>query len=158
MRYNYARSPKGQAAYSSESYRPTGKVNLLACMSLEGVVAPWLVENGTVNTQVFTYYLEHILIPELKQGQILILDNYPIHKALKVRELIEQKDCKLMFLPTYSPDFNPIELLFSKLKAKLREISASTMPQLSLSIQKILKAIPLDNCINWFKHAGYIVF
>lgn len=158
MRSSYARSLKGEPAYSSENYRPEGKVNLLACMSLEGVIAPWLVENGTVNTQVFTYYLEHILIPELKQGQMLILDNYPVHKALGVRELIERKGCKLLFLPTYSPDFNPIELLFSKLKIKLRQIAASTLKELSYAIQGVLKSIPLHNFINWFRHAGYIVY
>lgn len=157
MRSDYARSPKGEPAYSQEAYRPEGKVNLLAFMSLEGVVAPWLIENGTVNTQVFTYYLEYILSPELKQGKILILDNYPIHKALRVRELIEKQGCRLMFLPTYSPDFNPIELLFAKLKAKLREITASTMKELSFAIHNILKKIPLHNLINWFRHAGYVI-
>ena len=93
MRRDYARAPRGQPAYSTEAYRPEGipasqgtGVNLLVCMSLEGVVAPWLVEGGSVNTQVFSHYLEHVLCPQLRPGQILVLDNYPVHKAAVVAE------------------------------------------------------------------------
>lgn len=158
MRRAYARSPKGQAAYSSESYRPEDKVNLLACMSLEGVVAPWLVEGGSVNTHVFRYYLEHILIPQLKSGQMLVLDNYPVHKAAVVAELVAEQGCRLLFLPTYSPGLNPIELLFAKLKQKLRLISAPTLDALSLAIHDTLEQVSLQDLIGWFRHAGYLVY
>jgi len=158
MRSNYARSLKGQPAYSSEAYRPEGKVNLLACMSLEGVIAPWIVEGGTINTAVFSYYLEHILCPHLNPGQILILDNYPVHKALIVRELLEKQDCRLMFLPTFSPDLNPIEMLFAKLKSKLKQISAAALDTLSIAIHDALKHISLSDLIGWFRHAGYVVY
>lgn len=158
MRSGYARSPKGQPAYSRESYRPEGKVNLLACMSLEGVIAPWLVEGGTINTSVFSFYLEHILIPQLRPGQILVLDNYPVHKAAIVAELLHKRDCKLLFLPTYSPDLNPIELLFAKLKANLRRVCASTLDALNHAIHATLKHLDLPELINWFRHCGYVVF
>ena len=158
MRSAYARSPKGQPAYATESYRPEGKVNLLACMSLEGILAPWLIEGGTINTSVFSYYLEHILCPQLRPGQILVLDNYPVHKALVVRDLLQQRDCKLMFLPTYSPDFNPIELLFAKLKAKLKQIAATTLDTLSSAIHEALKQVALSDLIGWFRHAGYLIY
>lgn len=157
MRSADARSPKGQPAYSSEAYRPEGRINLLACMSLEGVLAPW-IEGGTVKTQVFSYYLEHILCPELRPGQILVLDNYPVHKALVVRERLEQQACKLMFLPTYSPDLNPIELLFAKLKTRLKQISAATLDSLSGAIRDTLEQVALTDLIGWFRHAGYVVY
>lgn len=158
MRSAYARSPKGQAAYASEPYRPEGKVKLLACMSLEGVLAPWLVEGGTVNTNVFSHYLEHILCPQLKPGQILVLDNYPVHKASIVRDLLNQRDCKLLLLPTYSPDLNPIEMLFGKLKQILKRVSASTPESLSLAIHNALKQVTLQDLIAWFRHAGYTIY
>lgn len=158
MRRAYARSPKGQPAYSSEAYRPDSKVNLLACMSLEGVIAPWLVEGGTVNTQVFSYYLEHILTPQLRAGQMLVLDNFPVHKAAVVAEQLEKQDCKLLFLPTYSPDLNPIELLFAKLKLRLKVISATTLDALSLAIHQTLQQVSLQDFIGWFRHAGYVVY
>lgn len=158
MRRTHARSPKGQPAYSTEAYRPEGKVNLLACVSLEGVVAPWLVEGGTVNTQVFTYYLEHLLIPQLRPGQLLVLDNFPVHKAAVVAERLQQHDCKLMFLPTYSPDLNPIELLFANLKADLKRRSASSLEALSQAIYQALKGVELHHLINWFRHTGYVVY
>ena len=158
MRSNYARSPKGQPAYSSEAYRLEGKVNLLACMSLEGVIAPWIVEGGTINTGVFSYYLEHILCPQLNPGQILVLDNYPVHKAFIVRELLKKRGCRLMLLPTYSPDLNPIEMLFAKLKTKLKQISAASLDTLSSAIHDALKQVSLSDLIGWFRHAGYLVY
>ena len=158
MRHDFARSPKGQPAIVKQTYRPEGKVNLLACMSLEGVVAPWLVEGGTVDTGVFTYYLEHLLLPELRAGQILVLDNYAVHKTEAVRDLLCERDCKVMFLPTYSPDLNPIELLFSKLKARLRQLAAASVDVLSLAIDQLLKSVRLDELMGWFRKAGYIVY
>ena len=158
MRSSHARSPRGQPAYSSEAYRPEGKVNLLACMSLEGVVAPWLIEGGSVNTQVFSYYLEHVLTPQLRPGQILVLDNYPVHKAAVVAQHLAKQDCRLMFLPTYSPDLYPIELLFAKLKAQLRHASAATLDALSLAIHQALQQVSLLDLVGWFRHAGYVVY
>lgn len=158
MRRAYARSPKGQPAYSSEAYRPEGKVNLLACLSLEGVIAPWLVEGGTVNTQVFSYYLEHVLSPHLRAGQILVLDNFPVHKATVVAEQLEKHECRLLFLPTYSPDLNPIELLFAKLKAQLKTFAAPTSDTLSAAIDQVLKHLDLAEIIGYFRHAGYLVY
>ena len=158
MRHDYARSPKGQPAIVREAYRPEGKVNLLACMSLEGVLAPWLVEGGSVDTGVFTYYLEHVLLPELKAGQILVLDNYAVHKTMAVRNLLLDKECRVMFLPTYSPDLNPIELLFSKLKARLRQVMAGSVDALGLVIDEVLKSVRLDELVGWFRKAGYVVY
>ena len=158
MRSNYARSPKGQAAYSQEAYRPEGKVNLLACMSLEGVIAPWLVEGGSVDTGVFHYYVEHILSPQLREGQILVLDNYAVHKAEVVARSVAERDCKLMFLPTYSPDLNPIELLFAKLKRYLKTVPTQAFDALSTAIHDCFKHVALSDLIGWFRHAGYVVY
>lgn len=140
-------------AYATESYRPEGKVNLLACMSLEGVIAPWTKVAPSTRG-----WSEHILTPQLRPGQILVLDNYLGHKALVVRELLQQRDCKLLFLPNYSPDFNPVELLFAKLKARLKQISATTLDALSSAIQQTLMQVSLADLFGWFRHAGYLVY
>ena len=110
----YARFPQGERAYSRAPYHPGERTNLIAALSTSGVQAPWLVTGGSVDTATFVSYVENILCPTLRPGQIVILDNYSIHTGGKVRELIEAKACKLLFLPTYSPDLMPIEnaLLF----------------------------------------------
>ena len=164
MRRNYARSPKGQPAYSREAYRPEGipasqgaGVNLLACMSLEGMV--FSSSKGAASTpKPFATTEGHILCPQLRPRQILVLDNYPVHKTAIVAEHLEQHGCKLFFLSTYSPDFNPIELLFAKLKQQLRLVPASSLDALSLAIHNALKQMTLSDLIGWFKHAGYIVY
>lgn len=157
MRRTHARSPKGQAAYAVEPYKLEEKVNLLSALSLNGVIAPYLIRDGSVDTDVLLYYAEHILCPELRAGDMLVLDNYPIHKANKLETLVEQRGASILFLPTYSPDFNPIELAFSKLKAHLKKLAADTFDDLSYGIKRILDSIALHEIIAWFRHCGYVV-
>ena len=100
-------------------------VTLLASMSLEGMGECLAVE-GSTTTEVFETYLERFLVPSLQAGQVMIMDNLSSHKGSRVRQLIEERGCQLVYLPPYSPDFNPIEEAFAKIKALLRKAGART--------------------------------
>ena len=164
----YARAPKGRRAYSSTPHHPGERVNLIAALSTSGIQAPWLVTGGSVDTRAFVTYVEHVLGPTLRPGQIVVLDNYSIHTAAEVRDLIAARGCTLLFLPTsngqspalvglvpYSPDLNPIENAFAKLKALLRQARAATFDALSLAIKHACRAISLQDAKAFFNHCGY---
>lgn len=155
MSRSHARAPKGRRAYSSTPHHPGERVNLIAALSTSGIQAPWLVTGGSVDTRAFVTYVEHVLCPTLWPGQIVILDNYSIHTSAEVRDLIAARDCTLLFLPTYSPDLNPIENAFSKLKALLRQAPAATRDALSLAIKHACHAISLQDTRAFFSHCGY---
>ncbi len=155
MSRSHARSLRGERAYSTALYHPGERTNLIAALSTSGIQAPWLVTGGSVNTATFVTYVEHILCPPLFPGQIVILDNYSIHTDGKIRELVEGKGCELRFLPTYSPDFNPVENALSKIKALLRQARASTQDALSHAIKQACNAITLHDTLAWFRLCGY---
>ena len=156
MSRTHARSLQGERAYSRAPYHLGERTNLIAALSTSGIQAPWLVTGGSVNTATFITYVEHILCPTLLPGQIVILDNYSIHTDSKVRELIETQGCQLLFLPTYSPDFNPIENAFSKIKSLLKKARATTQDALSLVIKHACNAVTLQDTLAWFKLCGYL--
>ena len=151
---DHAWSPQGTRAYANKPYK-SDKANLIAALSLEGIQAPWLVTGGSVNGDTFASYVQHILVPTLKPGQIVVLDNYSIHKGDTIRQAIEDAGCQLCFLPPYSPDFNPIEQAFSKLKESLKSLQTDTFEQLSQAVKQAITHINLADIIGWFKHAGY---
>ena len=115
----YARSPKGKRAYGAVPRNRRANITLLASLSLQGMGAAFLLE-GSVDSTAFEIYIEQLLAPSLKAGQIVVMDNLSTHTGDKVRQAIEARGCQLLFLPSYSPDFSPIEEAFSKLKAFLR--------------------------------------
>jgi transposase len=147
MSRDYARSVRGERAYSRAPYHPGERTNLIAARSGSGIQAPWLVTGGSVDTATFITYVEHILGPTLLAGQIVILDNYTVHTDSKIRDLLAARGCELRFLPTYSPDFNPIEHAFSKIKALLRQVQASTQDALSHAIKQACAAITLQDTL-----------
>lgn len=151
----YARSPRGERAYSNEPYKAGERTNLIAALSTSGMQAPWLV-SGSVDTETFATYLEQILCPTLFPGQIVVLDNYSIHTKDRVRKLIEAKACRLLFLPTYSPDLMPIENAFSKIKALLKQAKTKTQETLSYAIKHACNAITLQDVLGWFGNCGYL--
>ena len=155
MSRSHARSPQGERAYHRAPYHPGERTNLIAALSTSGIQAPWLVTGGSVNTATFITYVEYILCPTLLPGQVVILDNYSIHTDSKIRDLIKAKECRLLFLPTYSPDFNPIENAFSKIKALLKKASATTHDALSLAVKQACSAITLHDTLAWFRLCGY---
>lgn len=155
MTRSHARSPRGERAYSRGPYGSGERTNLIAALSTSGIQAPWLVTGGAVDTATFVTYVKYVLRPTLLPGQTVVLDNYSVHTDSQIRELIETKGCTLLFLPTYSPDFNPIENAFSKIKALLRQAQAATQQALSQAIKHACNAITLQDALAWFRLCGY---
>lgn len=129
-------------------------ITFVAGLRRSAMVAP-MVLDGPMNATTFVAYLKECLVPTLKRGDIVIMDSLPVHKVASVRELIEAAGAKLRYLPKYSPDLNPIEQAFSKLKAHLRKAADRTIPRLSHRIGAIVTAFSPQECTNYFRHAGY---
>jgi transposase len=136
----YARAPKGERARGSVPRNRGKNTTLLASLTLEGLGAAMLIE-GSVNAAAFEAYVEHLLVPSLHPGQIVVMDNLSVHKGARVRHLIEDKGCQVLFLPAYSPDFSPIEETFSKIKAFLRRAGARTREALEEAIAQALLTV-----------------
>jgi len=151
----YARAPKGHRARGSVPRNRGKNTTLLASLSLEGIGASMIIE-GAVNATAFEGYLEQILVPSLHPGQIVVMDNLSVHKGARVRQLIEDKGCQVLFLPAYSPDLSPIEETFSKLKAFLRRVGARTREALEEAICQALLTVTAQDAHGWFRHCGYL--
>jgi transposase len=151
----YARAPRGKRAYGSVPRNWGKNTTLLVGLTLEGIQAPMILE-GAVDTLAFEAYVEQVLAPSLKAGQIVVLDNVRVHKSERVRQAIEAKGCQVLFLPAYSPDLTPIEEAFSKLKTWLRRLGARTREALEAAIAEALEQITTQNAHGWFWHCGYL--
>lgn len=127
---------------------------MLGALSLRGVVAAMTVESAT-DGDVFLAYLEQVLCPKLQAGDLVILDNLSAHKVEGVHALIENTGAELLYLPPYSPDLNPIEKAWAKLKQLLRAVKARTTDLLQAAVAELLQAITADNAAAWFRHCGY---
>jgi transposase len=123
-------------------------------MSISGM-GPSLAVTGAVDATVFESYLEQALLPSLHKGQIVVMDNLPAHKVESVRELIEGVGCELLYLPAYSPDLNPIEEAFAKVKNILRKIEARTRESVVETMGAALDSVTAQDAKSFFKHAGY---
>ena len=137
---SYGYSPRGQRAFFKIPRNRGTNTMLLSSMSLEGM-GPSMAVEGSTNKVVFEAYVEHFLAPTLRVGQVVIMDNLSAHKGESVRELIEERGCQLLYLPPYSPDLNPIEEAFSKVKRLLRVIGARTKEALVEGIGRSLDAV-----------------
>lgn len=129
-------------------------MTFIAALRQDRVEAPWLLD-GPVNAQRFLIYVEKVLVPTLKAGDIVIMDNLGSHKGIAVRRAIRAAGARILFLPKYSPDLNPIEQLFAKIKHRLREAQERTREGICQAIGKILKTIKPQECANYFSNAGY---
>jgi transposase len=127
---------------------------LLASMSVEGMGPSLAVEDAT-NREVFETYLERVLAPTLRRDQVVVMDNLSAHKGGRVKELIEQRGCELIYLPPYSPDLNPIEEAFSKIKGLLRKAEARSREALLEAIGAALSALSSQDARGFFEHCGY---
>jgi transposase len=154
MTPRYARAPRGKRAIGAVPRNYGANMTLLASLSLQGM-GEALILDGAADTSAFELYIEHILAPSLRPGQIVILDNLSIHQGTRVRQAIEAKGCRLVFLPAYSPDFSPIEEAFSKLKTFLRCVGARTREALQEAIAQALTLITAQDARGWFTHCGY---
>jgi transposase len=114
-----------------------------------------LVVEGSTNREVFEAYVEHVLAPTLEAGQLVIMDNLSAHKPARVRELIESRGCELIYLPAYSPEFNPIEEAFAKIKGMLRQAGARTKDTLVEALGEAISAVSAQDARGYFEHAGY---
>ena len=122
----YAWAPKGQRAYWSVPHnRGANTTTVLSSMSAEGM-GPSLTVEGPTTSVVFETYVKHVLAPTLRRSQVVVMDNLSAHKGEGIKELIEERGCEVVYLPPYSPDFNPIEEAFSKIKRLLRKLEART--------------------------------
>jgi transposase len=118
------------------------------------MIAPWVLD-GPINREAFETYVEKVLVAELRPRDIVVMDNLSSHKGHRVREMIEAAGATLLYLPPYSPDFNPIEQAFSKLKALLRKAAARTVTRLWDAIGRIIDLFAPKECVNYFAAAGY---
>src|SRR5215204_4921582 len=123
-------------------------------MSVEGM-GPSLAVEGATNREVFETYVEQILAPTLRRGQVVVMDNLTAHKGERVRELIESQGCELIYLPPYSPDFNPIEEAFSKIKGLMRKAEARSREALLEAMGKAISALSAEDARGFFEHCGY---
>ncbi|MBW4640127.1 MAG: IS630 family transposase [Gloeocapsa sp. UFS-A4-WI-NPMV-4B04] len=154
----YGRAPIGERLYDSEAPGARGKnISLIGGMSIDGLIATMSVV-GSVNTDVFLFYIQKILIPQLWVGAIIVMDNLPVHHATVVQKAIETVGAKVVFLPPYSPDLSPIELCWSKLKQLLRSAKARTREALDQALTEIInKCISADDALGWFAHCGLFI-
>jgi len=132
------------------------RTSIISTLSLNGVDAPMMFK-GTLDGDFFAGYVEHVLAPTLSPGEIVILDNYSAHKVSGVLDPIYEKGATVMFLPEYSPDLNPIELMWSKVKSLLRKLKPRTAEELVDAMGVALNSITYDDIVNWFFHDGYVV-
>ena len=149
-----ARAPKGERAFGKAPKNWDKNVTLISSISLEGMGASMSIE-GSADGEAFLLYVEHFLCPTLKRGQVVVMDNLQVHKTKRVRELIEEQGCHLVFLPSYSPDFNPIEEAFSKVKTLLRKAKARSFETLVEASGRALSAVSEEDARGFFVNCGY---
>lgn len=147
-------APRGQRLIAKIPQRRWVTTTFLAALRLDRIDAPWLLE-GPIDGESFRTYVERVLVPTLREGDIVIMDNLGSHKGKAVRQLIRSAGAKLFFLPKYSPDLNPIEQVFAKLKHLLRKAVARTPEAVCATIGEILRLFTPQECANYFRNSGY---
>jgi putative transposase len=145
---------RGQRLPAKVPHRRWKTLTFLAALCHDRIEAPWLLE-GPIDGDSFRIYVEQVLVPTLRPGDIVIMDNLGSHKGRAIRQAIRGAGAKLFFLPKYSPDLNPIEQLFAKLKHLLRKAAARTADAVHAAIVELLDAFTPQECANYFKNAGY---
>jgi transposase len=154
MTRNYGRARRGERVREATPQGHWRCVTMLAALTTGGLQAPMTIESAT-DGDVFLTYLEQVLCPTLRCGQVVIMDNLAAHKVAGVRQLIESTGARLLYLPPYSPDFNPIEQAWSKIKQLLRSAKARSLEALESAIAEALAAVSAENASAWFAHCGY---
>jgi transposase len=150
----YGRAKHGARAVDSAPGGHWNTTTMIAAITLDGYQAPMVI-NGATNREVFKVYVEKFLLPTLEPGDRVVVDNLSAHKGNEIREMIESVGAELWFLPPYSPDLNPIEKMWSKVKAILRKIKARTEEDLIAVIATALEQVTASDCLGWFKSCGY---
>ena len=154
MTRRHGRSRKGQRLIGYAPHGHWKTTTFIAALRFDNLGAP-MVLDGPINGNVFTEYVSQVLAPTLTPGDIVVLDNLSSHKRKEAHRIIREKGASLLFLPPYSPELNPIEMVFSKIKALLREAQERTVEALWQKIGTLIEKITPDECVNYFRHAGY---
>jgi transposase len=151
-----SRAPRGERAYGKVPKNRGKNTTLIASMSLYGMGESMCIE-GATDAAAFEVYIEHFLAPSLCEGQVVVMDNLGAHQPKRIRELIEARGAEVVFLPSYSPDLNPIEQAFSKIKNILRKLGARTHEALLEAMEEALSTVTPGDAAGWFDHCGYQV-
>lgn len=154
MARTHARGPRGQRVVCKTPYGHWKTLSTVAAMTTAGMLTA-VVYDGGMTTEAFVGFVEQFLAPKLRPGQVLVLDNLPAHKSPEVDRLVEAAGARVLRLPPYSPDFNPIEMAISKVKSLLRKEAAREVPQLIDAIGRSLLAVTEGDAINFIRHCGY---
>ncbi len=148
------RAPRGERLIAKIPHGHWKTTTLIAALGIDGIRCSTVVD-GAINGDVFEAFVRHVLLPELHPGDVVVMDNLSSHKRLAIRQLIESVGAKLVYLPPYSPDLNPIEHIFSKVKQLLRSLAYRTRKALWRSMQSVLDAVTTSDATNCFRHCGY---
>lgn len=154
MARTHGRCPRGERLRVGVPHGHWKTTTFVAGLRIGGMIAPWVLD-GPINREAFETYVEKVLVPELRPSDIVVMDNLSSHKGVRVRAMIEAAGATLLYLPPYSPDFNPIENAFSKLKAHLRKAAERTVSALWGAIGRIIDLFTPEECTNFFAAAGY---
>lgn len=150
------RAPRGQRVFESAPRNYGPQTSLIGALSLAGIEAVMTLE-GAVDTEAFNAYLEHVLRPTIKRGDVLVLDNLTAHHASWIEEVAAECGACVIWLSPYSPDFSPIELMWSKIKTAMRAAKARTREELERAFKAALELVTESDCVGWFSHCGYRV-
>ena len=154
MQRTHGYAPRGQRVLAKAPLAGWQAVTFVGALTAEGLKAPWAFE-GAMNGDWFLAYVEQVLVAALRPGMVVVMDNLPSHKVDGVQEAIEAAGCRLEYLPPYSPDLNPIEKAYSKLKRALRDWAATTVEGIYEGLRQIITRFPPTECLNYFRHCGY---
>jgi transposase len=147
-------APRGARLPAKVPHGRWKTMTFVAALRHDRIAAPWLLD-GPIDGDTFAIYVEKVLLPTLKPGDVVVMDNLGSHKGKAVRRLIRSAGAKLFFLPKYSPDLNPIEQVFAKLKHLIRKAAARTVEAICAAVSQILGTFTPEECANYFKNAGY---
>jgi transposase len=147
-------APLGERLVAKVPHGHWNTSTFIAALRCDRIEAPWILD-GPINAEAFKAYVEKVLMPTLKPGDLVIMDNLGSHKGKAVHRAIRAAGAKLIFLPKYSPDLNPIEQVFAKLKHLLRNAAARTIETLTAAVGELLGAFTAEECANYFANAGY---
>ena len=148
-------SQRGARLVMDAPFGSWGTQTFIAGLSADALIAPWVIK-GAMDGEAFAAYVERVLVPELEPSTVVILDNLATHKNAAAAKAMHEAGCWFLFLPSYSPDLNPIEMAFSKLKAHLRRIGARTFMDMFSALTDICDLFSPEECWNYFKAAGYV--
>jgi transposase len=154
MTRRFGRCPRGQRLVCPVPYGHWKTTTFVAALRADGLVAPMVID-GAMNGDLFVAYAQQVLVPTLRAGDIVVMDNLASHKRVAAVRAIEAAGCCVVYLPPYSPDFNPIEQAFAKIKARLRAAELRTIDKVEAFFGTIHEAFPAQECGNYIRHAGY---